>query len=438
MGTSKRRGRTPSFDDVAGNGLINRRALLGQGIALAGAMGVSGATGAAAEPLKDQPWGLEVGAVTPPLQSPSRFEKDVVRALSNPKGDFRTSHARTPHQLLDGSITPNALHFTINHAGIPDIDPAQHKLVIHGMVRQPLEFTLETLSRYPLVTRKHFVECAGNSAGMFSSEPIQAPAGLIHGLVSCAEWTGVPLSILLDEAGIDPAAKWVVAEGGDAHFLDRSVPVKKAYDDALVAIYQNGERLMPGNGYPMRLLLPGYQGNMNVKFLRRLKAVDQPSYTYFETKNYSQILPGGKTWRFHFLMEVKSFITYPSFGHHLKEPGFYAISGVAYSGTGRIAKVMVSADGGKSWGEAALKGPVSPKAFTRFVMPWRWDGQPAVLLSRAWDEAGNGQPLRAEFVAQRGQTKKPVPSPLAFPNQHYNSITSWGIDSKGEIKHVYA
>ncbi|HEY4919489.1 MAG TPA: sulfite dehydrogenase [Xanthobacteraceae bacterium] len=438
MGTSNRRGRAPSPEAVAGNGLLNRRALLGQGIALAGAIGVGGATGAAAEPLKDESWSLAFGEITPALQAPSRFEKNVTRALSNPEGEFRNSHARTPHQLLNGTVTPNSLHFSINHCGIPDIDPAQHKLVIHGMVRQPLEFTLETLSRYPLVTRPHFVECAGNSAGMFSNEPIQTTAGLLHGLVSNSEWTGVPLSTLLDEAGIDPKAKWLVAEGGDAQHLDRSIPVKKAYDDALVAIYQNGERLMPGNGYPMRLLVPGYQGNMNVKFLHRLKAVDQPAYTYFETKNYSQILPGGKTWRFHFLMEVKSFITFPSFGQHLKEPGFYAISGVAYSGAGRIARVMVSADGGKSWGEAALQGPVHDKAFTRFVMPWRWDGGPAVLQSRAWDEAGNVQPLRAEFVAMRGETKKPVPSPLAFPNQHYNSITSWGISDKGEIAHVYA
>jgi sulfane dehydrogenase subunit SoxC len=306
------------------------------------------------------------------------------------------------------------------------------------MVRQPLEFTLETLSRYPLVSRMAFVECAGNSAPMFSSEPMQVTAQAIHGLVSNAEWTGVPLSVLLDEAGIDPAAKWLIAEGGDAQFLDRSVPVKKAYDDALVAIYQNGERLMPGNGYPMRLLLPGYQGNMNVKYLRRIKAVDQPAMSYFESKTYSQILPGGRTWRFHFLMEVKSFITQPSFGHALKAPGVYTISGVAYSGTGRIAKVMVSADGGKSWGQAALQGAIHEKAFTRFVMPWRWDGQPAVLQSRAWDEAGNVQPLRAEFVAARGQTGKPMTTPLAFPNQHYNSITSWAVESTGEIKHVYA
>jgi sulfane dehydrogenase subunit SoxC len=394
--------------------------------------------GAAAEPLKDEKWSLEFGQVTPAVQTASPYEKDVTRSLSNPNGEFRNSHARTPHQLLGGTVTPSGLHFSINHCGIPNIDPAKHKLVIHGMVRQPLEFTLETLSRYPLVSRMHFVECAGNSAPMFSNEPLQVTAQALHGLASNSEWTGVPLSTLLDEAGIDPKAKWLVAEGADAQMLDRSVPVKKAYDDALVAIYQNGERLMPGNGYPMRLLLPGYQGNMNVKFLRRIKAVEQPAYSMFESKTYSQILPGGKTWRFHFLMEVKSFITHPSFGHQLKEPGFYAISGVAYSGTGRIAKVMVSADGGKSWGEAALQGPIYPKAFTRFVMPWRWDGQPAVLQSRAWDEAGTAQPLRAEFVAARGQTAAPLKNPLLFPNQHYNSITSWGVDGKGEIKHVYA
>jgi sulfane dehydrogenase subunit SoxC len=424
---------------VAGNGLINRRALLGQGIAIAGAMGAAGTvTGAGAEPLANEPWSLEFGSTVPAVQTPSRFEKDVVRTLSNPNGEFRNSHARTPHQLLNGTVTPNSLHFTITHSGVPDIDPAKHKLVIHGLVRQPLEFTLETLSRYPLVSRMHFVECAGNSAPMFSNEPMQVTAGAIHGLVSNSEWTGVKLSTLLDEAGIDPSAKWLVAEGADAQFLDRSVPVKKAYDDAMVVIYQNGEHLMPGNGYPMRLLLPGYQGNMNVKFLHRIKVVDQPAYTFFETKNYSQILPGGKTWRFHFLMEVKSFITHPSFGQHMKGPGFYAISGVAYSGAGRIAKVMVSADGGKSWGEAALQGPIHEKAFTRFVMPWRWDGQPAVLQSRAWDEAGNVQPLRAEFVAARGETRKPMTTPLAFPNQHYNSITSWGVDRKGEVSHVYA
>jgi sulfane dehydrogenase subunit SoxC len=434
----RRRRSAASLDLVAGNGLITRRALLGGGVTFVGALGTSGTTtGAGAEPLADAPWSLAVGGITPPVQTASPFEKDVTRTLSNPRGEFRTSHARTPHQLLGGTVTPNGLHFSINHGGVPDIDPAEHKLVLHGMVRRPLEFTLESLSRHPLVTRMAFIECAGNSAPMFAKEPVQTTVQMLHGLVSNAEWTGVPLSALLDEAGIDPTAKWLVAEGADAQFLDRSVPVKKAYDDALIAVYQNGEHLMPGNGYPMRLLLPGYQGNMNVKYVRRIKVINQPAYSYFETKNYSQILPGGKTWRFHFVMEVKSFITYPSFGLNLKAPGLYAISGVAYSGTGRIAKVMVSADGGNSWGEAALQGPIHDKAFTRFVMPWRWDGQPAILQSRAYDDGGNAQPLRAEFVAMRGEATRPVTTPLAFPNQHYNSITSWAVDSKGDIKHVY-
>src|ERR1700758_60061 len=427
------------LDFFAGNGLIDRRALLGRGMTLAGALGAAGTiTGAAAEPLTDAPWSLEVGQPFSPVQARSPFEKDVNRALSNPTGEFRTSHARTPHHLLGGTVTPNALHFSINHGGVPNIDPAAHKLVIHGMVRRPLEFTLESLSPYPLATRMAFVECAGNSAPMFAREPLQTTVQMLHGLVSNAEWTGVPLSMLLDEAGIDPTAKWLGAEGADAQFLDRSVPVKKAYDDALIAIYQNGEHLMPGNGYPMRLLLPGYQGNMNVKYLRRIKVIDQPAYSYFETKNYSQILPGGKTWRFHFLMEVKSFITQPSLGSNLKEKGYYTISGVAYSGVGRVSKVLVSADGGKSWAEAALQAPIHDKAFTRFVMPWRWNGRPAVLQSRAYDDGGNVQPLRTEFVAMRGEASKPVPSPLGFPNQHYNSLTSWAVDSQGEIKHVYA
>ena len=434
--TSRRRG--PVFETVAGNGLIDRRALLGRGAMIAGAMGTAGSlTGAAAEPLKNDPWSLEMGLVTPALQTPSRFEKDVVRTRSNPDNELRNSHARTPHQMLNGTITPNSLHFSINHSGLPDIDPELHRLVIHGLVKQPLVYTLDTLSRYPMVTRMTFLECGGNSAPMFSNQPLQVTVQALHGLASCAEWTGVRLSTLLEETGIDPKAKWVIAEGADSLSLHRSVPIKKALDDAMIALYQNGERLMPGNGYPMRLFLPGYEGNMNVKFLRRLKLAEQPAMSFYESKTYSMILPGGKSWRFNFLQEVKSFITHPSFGHSLKGPGFYEISGVAYSGTGRIAKVLVSADGGKSWAEAALTAPVNSKSFTRFRMPWRWDGQPVTLQSRAWDEAGNFQPLRAEFVAARGETKTP-PNPLGFPNQHYNSITSWGIDNKGEIKHVYA
>jgi sulfane dehydrogenase subunit SoxC len=439
--TKHRNGKDPgqSLEPVAGNGLLDRRALLRGGALFAGAMGVgSSLTGAAAEPLKDDPWSLAMGAPTPPRQAPSRFEGNVVRTLSNPNNEFRNSHARTPHHLLTGTVTPSSLHFTICHSGLPDIDPDKHRLVIHGLVKEPKIFSLEDLARYPMVSRMGFVECGGNSAPMFSSQPLQATAQALHGLVSNSEWTGVLLSTLLEETGIDPKAKWFLAEGADSLALHRSIPVKKALDDAMIALYQNGERIMPGNGYPMRLWLPGYQGNMNIKFVRRIKLLDQPAMSFYEAKTYSQILPDGKAWKFHFLQEVKSFITHPSFGHSLKGAGYYEISGVAYSGTGRIAKVMVSADGGKSYAQAALQGPVNPKAFTRFRMPWRWDGQPVVLQSRAWDEAGNVQPTRAEFVAVRGQTSAPLTSALAFPNQHNNSITSWGIDNKGEIKHVYA
>jgi sulfane dehydrogenase subunit SoxC len=194
---------------------------------------------------------------------------------------------------------------------------------------------------------------------------------------------------------------------------------------------------MPGNGYPMRLLLPGYEGNMNVKYLRRIKLVEEPAMGYYESRTYSQLLPGGKAYRFYFLQEVKSFITRPSHGQTLKGPGLYEVSGVAYSGAGRIAKVAVSADGGRSWAEAALQEPVLSKAFTRFRMPWQFDGTPAILQSRAWDEAGNVQPTRAEFVAQRGELKQP-PSVLAFPNQHFNAITSWSVAQSGEVTHAYA
>jgi sulfane dehydrogenase subunit SoxC len=242
---------------------------------------------------------------------------------------------------------------------------------------------------------------------------------------------------LLDEAGADPNSKWMLAEGADSLAVSRSVPMKKAYDDAMIALYQNGERIMPGNGYPMRLLLPGYEGNMNIKFLRRIKVINQPAMTFYETRNYSPLLPNGKAYRFYFVNEVKSFITQPSFGSMLKAPGFYEISGLAYSGSGAITKVLVSADGGQSWGEAALDEPITAKAFVRFRMPWRWDGQPAILTSRAFDDSGAVQPLRADFVAARGETETPVKSPLAFPNNHYNSLTSWAVDNKGQIKHVY-
>ncbi len=275
---------------------------------------------------------------------------------------------------------------------------------------------------------------------MFSSEPVQATAQALHGLVSNAEWTGVLLSTLLEETGIDPKAKWLLAEGADSLALHRSVPVKKALDDAMIALYQNGERIMPGNGYPMRLLLPGYQGNMNVKY----RAPDQAHRSAGHELLRGQDLladPAGRqdvAVPLHCRRSNRS-SPIPRSATALKGPGYYEISGVAYSGNGRIAKVMVSADGGKSWAQAALQEPVLPKAFTRFRMPWRWDGQPVdpaePRLGRGRQRAADCGPSSSPRAAS---PSRPVTNPLAFPNQHYNSITSWGIDSKGEIKHVYA
>ena len=232
-------------------------------------------------------------------------------------------------------------------------------------------------------------------------------------------------------------AKWFISEGADAPHLARSVPLKKGLDDAMIAFYQNGERLMPANGYPMRLLLPGYEGNMNIKYLRRIKLVEGPAMSYWEARTYAPLLPDGKAYQFYLLQEVKSFITHPSPGLTMKGPGYYEIQGLAWSGNGRISQVRVSADGGKSWAEAALQEPVLSKALTRFRLPWRWDGQPAVLQSRAWDESGNAQPTRAQLIAERGEPRSSPPV-TAFPSTHMNCVTSWAVDAKGEAKHVYA
>jgi len=423
---------------VAANGLLDRRAFLRGGAAFAAALAAyEVGKPAAADALTDDPWSKVPGKTVTAYGLPSRFEEKVARTLSNPNGEPRTQHARTPHHLLNGTFTPNGVHFVISHMGNPDIDPARHRLVIHGLVKRPLVFTLDALARYPMVSRMTFLECGGNSAPLFSSQPVQASVQALHGLASCAEWTGVRLATLLEETGIDPRAKWLIAEGCDAPALSRSVPLRKGLDDAMIALYQNGERLMPGNGYPMRLLLPGWEGNMNVKYLRRIKLVEEPAMSYYEARTYAPILPGGKAYRFFFLQEVKSFITHPSPGLALRGPGLYEVSGIAYSGNGRISRVMVSADGGATWAESALEAPVLSKAFTRFRIPWRWDGGPAVLQSRAWDEAGNVQPTRAQIVAERGESSKVLPA-TAFISQHYNGPTSWGIDGNGEVKHVYA
>ena len=422
---------TTSEHRAAGGGLLDRRMFLGAGLAAGTVAGAAASdatlSSGAAEQLTVPPWMKVPGAPFTPYGQPSRHEAKVVRTITNVAGPG-TGVARTPLHRLNGMITPNGLHFERSHAGMPDIDPEAHRLLIHGLVKRPLVFSLEVLSRYPMESRIAFIECGGNSGLLYAKDPVAGDAQTLHGLVSCAEWTGVRLSVLLEEAGVDPTATWMIAEGADAAAMSRSVPVSKAMDDAIVALYQNGERIRPSNGYPMRLLLPGFEGNMNVKWLRRLKLTDAPVMSKDETSKYTLLQNDGQALQFFFAIEAKSVITQPSPGLLLKGPGLYEIAGLAWTGAGRISKVEVSADGGKSWAPAALQEPVLSKAVTRFRMPWRWDGGPAVLMSRATDEGGYVQPTRAALIAQRG----------ARAQFHCNAIASWGVSDLGEVRHVYA
>jgi sulfane dehydrogenase subunit SoxC len=424
----RKRKDAPPVEPAAGNGILDRRIFL-QRTLVAGAAGI-GTSAASAEPLAVAPWSKQPGTDFTAYGAPSRFEDKVVRTWAAPANPTTPGigSSRTPHHLLDGTITPSGLHYERSHSGVPDIDPEQHRLLIHGLVRQPLVFSVEDLSRYPRVSRIAFLECAGNSGALYSAQAQPLNVQAIHGLLSCSDWTGVKLSTLLDEAGIDARAKWVLAEGADASGMSRSFPLAKALDDAMVCLYQNGERVRPSNGYPLRLLLPGFEGNMNVKWLRRLKLVDAPIMTKDETSKYTILLKEEKAWQFVFPIEVKSIITRPSPGVTLKGPGFYEISGLAWSGNGRIRQVEVSADGGQSFAPAVLQEPVLPKALTRFRAAWQWNGGPAVLQSRATDETGMVQPSRAQFVAERGLRG----------NYHYNAIASWRIDQAGEATNVFA
>jgi sulfane dehydrogenase subunit SoxC len=423
---TKHRAAVDGGEPVAGNGLLHRRMFLSAGAAAAAGIALPHA--ASAEPLPVEPWMKQPGAGFVGYGQPSKYEAPVARTFASAPGTTGTGASRTPHHLLDGMITPSGLHFERSHSGIPDINPETHRLLIHGLVKRPLVFTLERLSRYPREQRITFLECAGNGQALYQKDPVAANVQAIHGLVSCAEWSGVKLSLLLEEAGVDPKAQWLLAEGADAAGMSRSVPLAKAMDDAMIALYQNGERVRPSNGYPMRLLLPGYEGNMNVKWLRRIKLTEGPTMTKDETSKYTLLEPDGKALQFVFTQETKSMITQPSPGLAMKEPGLYEISGLAWSGYGKITKVEVSADGGKSWAPAALQEPVLSKALTRFRMPWRWNGGPAVLQSRATDDSGFIQPTREQLMAKRGTRSV----------YHCNAITTWSVSDKGEVKHVYA
>lgn len=408
---------------------VKRRRFLTHSASVAGTLAAGGvAANAAAQEVPA--WMKTMGTPMRAYGTPSSFEKAVQRPFASGYASVTpgAGSSRTPHQSLEGTITPNGLHFERHHNGVPDIDPAKHELLIHGMVNRPLVFNLANLSRYPMISRVHFVECAGNSGANAQAKPVQGTAGAIHGLASVSEWTGVPLSLLLNEAGIQSGASWILAEGADAAVMSRSVPLAKCMDDAMIALYQNGERVRPEQGYPMRLLLPGWEGNMNVKWLRRIKVTNEPMHTKDETSKYSDLQRDGKARQFTFELGVKSIITFPSFGHKLDRHGLYEISGIAWSGAGRIAKVEVSADGGASWRDAPLQGPIYSKSFTRFRLPWEWAGTAATLQSRATDEKGNVQPTRTAFTSQY----------VTGMNYHNHYIQTWGIAADGSISNVHA
>lgn len=428
-----------SPDDLvgaAGGGLLHRRVLLKSGLALASAGFVSAGhatdTDPAQAPAIENPaspsWMHQPGSPFSGYGVPSKFENRIVRSIGSNRDLPGNGVSWTPLESIEGIITPSSLHFERHHNGVPEIDPAQHQLVIHGLVREPMSFTIDALLRYPMQSQMLFVECGGNSNAGWHEEPIQRNVGAFHGLVSCSEWTGVPLAILLDQVGIDPKAAWVIAEGADAAVMNVSLPVSKLMDDAIVALYQNGERIRPENGYPLRLIVPGWEGVVNVKWLRRLHITDQPVMARNETAKYTELLPSGKARMFTFVMEAKSLITSPSSGQKMRGPDVYEIKGLAWSGRGKIKKVEVSADGGTSWMEAALQEPVLLRCFTRFRAAWKWDGQPAVLKSRATDETGYVQPERDVLVAERGRDGY----------FHYNAIVAWEIDEDGAVRHVYA
>lgn len=330
----------------------------------------------------------------------------------------------TPLQDLHGLVTPAALHFERHHNGVPAIDLSRHRLLIHGLVRQPVFFTMDELRRFPSVSRLAFIECSGNSAPEWRA-PTGQTAQQTHGLTSTSEWTGVPLATVLKEAGVQSDATWMLAEGGDAAALTRSLPLDGIMNDALLCYAQNGEALRPEQGYPLRLLIPGWEGNTCIKWLRRLKLGTAPSMTREETSQYTDLMPDGTARQFTMVMEAKSLITSPSGGQRI-QPGFVEIRGLAWSGRGAVTKVEISTDGGRSWESALLQEPVLSKCHTRFRFPWRWNGEPAILQSRCTDETGYVQPSRSALVAVRG----------THSVYHYNAIQSWQLLSDGQVTNV--
>ena len=406
-----------------------RTSALIAGTALAGARM---ARSAAAAPLEIPPTAQQPGRPIPATGYgvPSKFENHVARRRTDVFVNRQnwSDWSMTPLQHQHGIVTPNGLIFERHHAGIPDIDPATHKLVIHGMVKQPLVFSMDDLLRYPSVSKFYFMECSGNTLADWT-KAASTTVQQTHGLLSCAQWTGVPVSWLLDEAGVAPDARWVLFEGADGSNHTRSIPLNKVMDDVLLVYAQNGEMLRPEQGYPLRAFIPGWEGNVSVKWLRRIKVADQPWHFRSETARYTDPMPDGKWRQFSFVMECKSVITRPSGGMKLDRPGFHEIQGFAWSGRGRVTAVDVSVDGGKNWQPATLEEPVIDKCLARFRYRWNWDGRPAVIASRAVDSTGYVQPTVQDIMKSRA---------IAGFVQHHNGVFPWSVSVGGEVRNAVA
>jgi len=331
----------------------------------------------------------------------------------------RLTSSETPLQDLHGTITPADLHFERHHAGVPFIDPDKHKLVIHGMADRPMTFSVSELKRFPAVSRICFLECSGN---LYHNATEQTTAQLIAGMTSQSEWTGVRLSTLMREVGVNPESSWLLAEGADAAVLTRSVP-QQFWDEAMIVYAQNGEAVRPENGYPIRLLNPGCEGNTSVKWLRRIEFSDRPFMTREETSKYTEPVVGGISRQFSLIMDARSIITYPSYPDTI-EKGWIEVQGIAWSGRGKISGVEVSTDDGRSWQPAALQEPVLSKAHVRFRHLFNWNGKETVIMSRAIDESGYVQPSRAEWIAARGPGSGPY---------HRNPVTGWRLQAGGDV-----
>lgn len=413
----------------------SRRGLLRNSLALAGAAAVTGTatlSRAGAAPLEVPRSNRTMGDPIPETDygMPIEYEDHVRRRRSDVFVNRQnwSDWSMTPLHQQVGIVTPNGLFFERHHNGVARIDPAEHRLAIHGLVEQPLLFTMDDLMRYPSVSRFHFLECSGNTLTDWR-EPKSTTVQQSHGLLSCAQWTGVPISWLLAEAGVKPEGKWVIFEGADGSGHLRSIPIEKVMDDSLIAYGQNGEMLRAEQGYPIRALFPGWEGNTCVKWLRRIKVVDAPIHIRGETARYTDPMPDGKWRQFSMEMECKSVVTTPSGGMRLNGPGLYEVQGFAWSGNGTITNVDVTTDGGRTWHEAMLEEPVLDKCLTRFRYRWNWDGGPAKLASRAVDSTGYVQPT----VEELGRAREIV----GFV-QHHNGIFPWTINENGEVQNAIA